>query len=92
MRMMLLERLRKGVIDDEDFRFIAKTMQSLVYGTKAEMATAIHLTPRSLHRVFNDGDRIAPQQRIDIFKRYLGAVEAALAPTPAPRQKPRPRR
>lgn len=86
---MLLERLRKGVIDDEDFRFIADTMQSLVYGTKAEMAAAVRLTPRSLHRVFNEGHRSAPQQRIEIFTTYLRSVEAALATGAAARAKPR---
>ena len=91
--MMLLERLRKGAIDDEDFRFVADTMQFLVYRTKAEMASAIRLTPRSLHRVFNESHQSAPQQRIDIFKAYLRAVETELShPRFTDQHRPRPRR
>lgn len=89
---MLLMRLRKGSIDDEDFRFITRTMQSLIYKNQTHMAQAIKLTPRSLRRIFN-GDQPPHRRRIQIFESYLRAVDRALTDLDrAPRQKPKPRR
>jgi hypothetical protein len=90
---MILQRLRRSQISDEDFRVISQTMRSLIYKTRVEMAAAVQLTPRSLRRIFNSGHRTGPQQRIEIFNRYLRAIEAELSHARFTHQhRPRPRR
>jgi hypothetical protein len=93
MRMMLLGRLRKGVITEEDFVFISERMQDLIFKTRNHLEQVIELSPRSVRRIFNGEQPTFPQQRIEIFNRYLRAIEAELSHARFTHQhRPRPRR